>query len=36
MQVTTGDTNGSVTEVTSETLREGAEVITGQLAAQGR
>jgi HlyD family secretion protein len=36
VQVTTGDTNGSVTEVTSATLREGAEVITGQLAAQGR
>jgi HlyD family secretion protein len=36
VQVTTGDTNGSLTEVASETLREGAEVITGQLATQGR
>lgn len=34
--VTTGDTNGSLTEVTSATLREGAEVITGQLAAEAR
>jgi HlyD family secretion protein len=30
--VTTGDTNGTLTEVTSDTLREGADVITGQLA----
>jgi HlyD family secretion protein len=32
VQVTTGDTNGSVTEVTGDGLREGAQVITGQLA----
>ncbi len=31
MQVTTGDTNGSVTEVTSGNLRAGMKVITGQL-----
>jgi HlyD family secretion protein len=36
VQVTTGDTNGSLTEVTSATLREGAEVITGQLASRAR
>jgi HlyD family secretion protein len=32
VQVTTGDTNGSVTEVTGDGLSEGAQVITGQLA----
>lgn len=36
VQVTTGDTNGSFTEVRSDTLREGAAVITGQLAAGAR
>ncbi len=33
--VTTGDTNGTLTEVTGDSLREGALVITGQLAAEG-
>jgi HlyD family secretion protein len=33
VQVRTGDTNGSQTEVSGEGLREGALVITGQLAA---
>ncbi len=33
--VTTGDTNGTLTEVTSDMLREGSMVITGQLAAEG-
>ncbi|MDH5226801.1 MAG: efflux RND transporter periplasmic adaptor subunit, partial [Gammaproteobacteria bacterium] len=33
--VTTGDTNGTLTEVTGDTLREGALVITGKLAAEG-
>jgi HlyD family secretion protein len=32
VRVTTGDTNGTVTEVTGDDLREGALVITGQLA----
>lgn len=32
VQVTTGDTNGSVTEVTGGDLKPGAKVITGQLA----
>jgi HlyD family secretion protein len=32
VQVTTGDTNGSVTEVTSGSLRAGSKVITGQLS----
>jgi HlyD family secretion protein len=36
VQVTTGDTNGSLTEVSSDTLGEGVEVITGQLAAEAR
>lgn len=31
--VRTGDTNGSVTEVTGDGLQEGAQVITGQLAS---
>ena len=35
MAVTTGDTNGTLTEVTGDTLREGALVITGKLAAEG-
>jgi HlyD family secretion protein len=33
--VTTGDTNGTLTEVTGDSLREGAAVITGRLAAEG-
>jgi HlyD family secretion protein len=33
--VTTGDTNGTLTEVTGDSLREGAAVITGKLAAGG-
>lgn len=33
--VTTGDTNGTLTEVTGDSLREGAAVITGKLAAEG-
>jgi HlyD family secretion protein len=33
--VTTGDTNGTLTEVTGDTLRAGALVITGKLAAEG-
>jgi HlyD family secretion protein len=33
--VTTGDTNGTLTEVTGDSLRDGALVITGQLAAEG-
>ncbi|AHE53862.1 efflux RND transporter periplasmic adaptor subunit [Sphingomonas sanxanigenens] len=33
IQVTTGDTNGAVTEVTGGDLKPGMEVITGQLAA---
>jgi HlyD family secretion protein len=33
--VTTGDTNGTLTEVIGDSLREGATVITGQLAAGG-
>ena len=32
LQVTTGDTNGQVTEVLSGDLKEGMEVITGQYA----
>lgn len=32
VQVTTGDTNGSVTEVTSGKLRAGMKIITGQLS----
>jgi len=35
VSVTTGDTNGTLTEVTGDTLREGALVITGKLAAEG-
>ncbi|MES2988219.1 MAG: efflux RND transporter periplasmic adaptor subunit [Pseudomonadota bacterium] len=35
VQVTTGETNGSVTEVTGGDLKAGAKVITGQLAAGG-
>ena len=35
VQVTTGDTNGSVTEVLGGDLRPGAQVITGQLTATG-
>jgi HlyD family secretion protein len=33
--VTTGDTNGTLTEVTGNSLREGAAVITGKLAPEG-
>ncbi len=33
VQITTGDTNGSMTEVLSGDLKPGAEVITGQLAS---
>ncbi|MBK7902323.1 MAG: efflux RND transporter periplasmic adaptor subunit [Proteobacteria bacterium] len=33
--VTTGDTNGTLTEVTGDSLREGAAVITGKLALEG-
>ncbi len=33
--VTTGDTNGTLTEVTGDSLREGAQVITGKLAPAG-
>lgn len=33
--VKTGDTNGTLTEVTGATLREGAAVITGKLAPEG-
>jgi HlyD family secretion protein len=33
--VTTGDTNGTLTEVTGDSLRAGAAVITGKLAAEG-
>jgi len=33
--VTTGDTNGTLTEVAGDSLREGAMVITGQLATEG-
>jgi HlyD family secretion protein len=32
--VTTGDTNGTLTEVTGDSLREGAAVITGKLATE--
>lgn len=35
VQVTTGDTNGTVTEVTGGDLKPGMKVITGQLAAGG-
>ena len=35
VSVTTGDTNGTLTEVTGDSLREGAAVITGRLAAGG-
>ena len=35
VSVTTGDTNGTLTEVTGDSLREGALVITGKLAAEG-
>ncbi len=35
IQVTVGDTNGSMTEVTGGELRPGMQVITGQLAADG-
>lgn len=35
VEVTTGDTNGSMTEVTGGGLRAGATVITGQLASEG-
>lgn len=35
VQVTTGDTNGTVTEVTGGALKPGMTVITGQLAAGG-
>lgn len=35
VEVTTGDTNGQVTEVLSGDLKPGTEVITGQLAASG-
>ena len=33
MQITTGDTNGTMTEVLSGNLQPGAQVITGQLAS---
>ncbi len=33
--VTTGDTNGTLTEVSGDSLREGAAVITGKLALEG-
>jgi len=35
VSVTTGDTNGTLTEVTGDSLREGAAAITGKLAAEG-
>jgi len=35
VQITTGDTNGTVTEVLSGNLQPGAQVITGQLAGSG-
>jgi HlyD family secretion protein len=35
VQVTTGDTNGTVTEITGGNLRPGMKIITGQLAAGG-
>jgi HlyD family secretion protein len=35
VQVTTGDTNGTVTEVTGGDLKPGMKVITGQLASEG-
>jgi HlyD family secretion protein len=35
VQVTTGDTNGTVTEITGGNLRPGMKVITGQLASGG-
>ncbi|MDT8759036.1 efflux RND transporter periplasmic adaptor subunit [Sphingomonas psychrotolerans] len=35
VQVTTGDTNGTVTEITGGDLKPGMKVITGQLAADG-
>lgn len=35
VSVKTGDTNGTLTEVTGATLREGAAVITGKLAPEG-
>ena len=35
VQITTGDTNGTVTEVLGGNLRPGAQVITGQLAGAG-
>lgn len=35
VQVTTGDTNGSVTEVTGGNLKPGDKVITGQLSSSG-
>jgi HlyD family secretion protein len=34
--VTTGDSNGNLTEVNGAELREGALVITGQLAGEAR
>jgi len=33
VQITTGDTNGTMTEVLSGNLQPGAQVITGQLAS---
>ena len=35
VQITTGDTNGTMTEVLSGNLQPGAQVITGQLASGG-
>lgn len=35
VQVTTGDTNGQLTEILSGDLKEGMEVITGQFSGQG-
>lgn len=35
VQVTTGDTNGTVTEITGGDLKPGAKVITGQLSSDG-
>ncbi|URW75670.1 efflux RND transporter periplasmic adaptor subunit [Sphingomonas donggukensis] len=36
IQITTGDTNGSMTEVTGGGLKAGMEVITGQLSSDGK
>ena len=36
IQITTGDTNGSMTEVTGGDLKPGMQVITGQLSSDGK